>query len=115
VHGSWRQRYSVAGDNHALRPKRIGLACQQLRADAALLIEWLRILVREGWLGSARRNRQEEFTRHADEALRGFLRFRANQGLDRPYGAAADALRQRGLLPPEDFGPAPPDPDDRPF
>jgi len=51
VHLHWRQRYRVASDDHNLRPKRKGLACQQLRANAALLLEWLQICWREGAQG----------------------------------------------------------------
>lgn len=64
VHALWRTRYRVGGDNHTARPKRIGRACQQLRANAALVVEWLRILSREGWLGSARRNPAGPRTHH---------------------------------------------------
>lgn len=115
VHALWRSRYRVGGDNHTSRPKRIGIACQQLRANAALLIEWLRILDREGWLGSARRNREEEFDRRSRGALQRFLRHRVEKGLHLPYGPAADTLRAQELLPTEEFGPSPPGDDDRPF
>lgn len=56
VHLHWRNRYRVAPDTLAFRPKRRGIKWQELRANAALVVEWLRILSREGWLGSARRN-----------------------------------------------------------
>lgn len=36
----WRSRYTVAGKNVDTRPKRPGLAWQELRASAALLLEW---------------------------------------------------------------------------
>jgi hypothetical protein len=45
----------VAPDCLALRPKRPGRACQQLRASAALLIEWLRVTLRAGLLGGPTR------------------------------------------------------------
>ena len=51
----WRDRYGVAGKNADTRLKRPGLPFQQLRASAALVIEWFRICKRYGWLGSARR------------------------------------------------------------
>lgn len=69
VHNHWRARYRVAPDTLAFRPKRKGIKCQQLRASAALAVEWLRILAREGWLGSARRNGHDQGRngeRHAD-------------------------------------------------
>jgi hypothetical protein len=48
-HRDLRIQYLVAPDCLALRPKRPGMAWQQLRASAALLIEWLRVLQRAGW------------------------------------------------------------------
>lgn len=54
----WRDRYrDAAKGNPQSTPKRLGRAWQQLRANAALLVEWIRIAFRKGWLGSARRNR----------------------------------------------------------
>lgn len=43
VHHHWRVRWRSGADDHSLRPKRRGRDCQQLRASAALLIEWLMI------------------------------------------------------------------------
>lgn len=61
AHHRWRERYAVGGDTKADRPKRRGLGVQQLRASAALVIEWLTICHREGWLpGSQRINTHEE-------------------------------------------------------
>ena len=54
--GNWRDRYRVGADHHALRPKRRGLEWQRLRAKAALLIEWLFICSREGWLAAPDRH-----------------------------------------------------------
>jgi hypothetical protein len=88
VHIHWRQRYTVAGDNFSNRPKRRGRACQQLRANAALIIEWLRILWREGWLGSARRTSGAEVVRTAVTQLGKRLQRRMDRGLHMPYGAA---------------------------
>ncbi|MGH7609164.1 MAG: hypothetical protein ACREOD_04370 [Candidatus Dormibacteria bacterium] len=48
-HRDLRIQYLVAPDCLALRPKRPGMAWQQLRASAALFIEWLRVLQRAGW------------------------------------------------------------------
>lgn len=47
-HRSLRIQYLVAPDCLALRRKRPGMAWQQLRANAALLIDWLRVLQRAG-------------------------------------------------------------------
>lgn len=116
AHILWRTNYAVGADNISSRPKRIGIMCQQLRANAALVIEWLRILDREGWLGSARRNKGTEFTQKPKGARR-FRLYRSKIGLNRPYGKAADALRAASKLPtgPE-FDPDPPgDADPAPF
>jgi len=48
-HRDLRIQYLVAPDCPALRPKRPGLAWQQLRSSAAVFIEWLRVLQRPGW------------------------------------------------------------------
>ncbi len=45
-HRDMRIQYGVAPDSLAIRPKRIGIAWQQLRASAAVLIEWLRVYQR---------------------------------------------------------------------
>lgn len=116
VHVHWRQRYKVAGDDFGSRPKRRGRACQQLRADAALCIEWLRILHREGWLGSARRNTE---TATADDGTNGLGKRPARrlaEGLDRPYSrelliklgwkAPLDGAGPPGPEPPPDPAPA---------
>lgn len=50
-HRDLRIQYLVAPDCLANRPKRPGRACQQLRAYAAMLIEWLRVTMRAGLLG----------------------------------------------------------------
>ena len=127
VHQLWRSRYRVGAEDHSLRPKRHGVACQQLRANAALLIEWLRILWREGWLGSARRNPKRPFT-NEPRALSRLLDFRRRTGLTGYYGSAAEELGLgvvAGPAPPEEIpGLGPPDeaamidagtPDARPF
>jgi hypothetical protein len=44
-----RIQYGVAPDSLAIRPKRIGIAWQQLRASAAVLIEWLPVYQRAGF------------------------------------------------------------------
>jgi hypothetical protein len=98
VHHHWRQRYRVASDDHMLRPKRRGIACQQLRANAALVIEWMLICNREGWLASARCKIRGDAARNgrhvvaeADEAVTNLLKHRRRAGLDLPYGPAAIA------------------------
>ena len=59
VHDYWRDRYKVAADNLANRPKVRSIGWHRLRANVAALVDWLRICSRQGWLGSARRNHAE--------------------------------------------------------
>jgi hypothetical protein len=47
-HQALRSNYLIAPNSYAIRPKRIGIAWQQLRANAALLIEWLRFGIQGG-------------------------------------------------------------------
>jgi hypothetical protein len=104
VHHHWRVRWRSGADDHSLRPKRRGVDCQQLRANAALLIEWLMICWgREGWMPDNRRPRRpsptriviDDGTRHV-ESLNDL---RSDLGLDRPYGAKAVALKIGGPTP----------------
>ena len=50
-HRDLRIQYLLAPDCLAPRPKRPGIEWQQLRACAAVLIEWLRVFQRGGWGG----------------------------------------------------------------
>ena len=52
VHEAWRVNYMVGGKTLRDRPRRIGIPCQQLRANAALIVEWLWTSMRQGWIGS---------------------------------------------------------------
>ena len=54
VHDYWRDRYKVASDTLANRPKAIGLDWHRLRASVACFVDWLRIAAKVGWLGSTR-------------------------------------------------------------
>ncbi|MGH2714194.1 MAG: hypothetical protein ACRDM7_09990 [Thermoleophilaceae bacterium] len=52
IFDSWRDRYAVSGTHHAKRSKRRdSIAAQRLRAASALLAEWFRICMRQGYLG----------------------------------------------------------------
>jgi Transposase DDE domain len=118
VHHHLRDRWLVGGDTLANRPRRIGRDWQELRAQAALVAEWLVIAWREGWLDSARRNRKTATNRAARgrDAAESLIRYRAGKGLGLPYGPRAfllgiglpDPPSKRAKAPP---GPAPP-PDD---
>lgn len=94
VHQLWRGRYRVGSDDHALRPKRKGRECQQLRANAALVVEWLIILWREGWMPRERpRDIHPErlVVDNPEKQLKSLLTRRENLQLDMPYGEVAVA------------------------
>lgn len=115
VQAHYRNRYKVAADSHHIRPRRIGMAWQQLRASAAVMVEWLKICIREGWLASARPFKRSPGKpkrvklakdKHADK-----LKERRDAGLDFPYGQAAVRLGIGELKPTRGSrGPAPPGP-----
>jgi hypothetical protein len=89
----WRDRYGVAGKSADTRLKRPGVPFQQLRASAALAIEWFRICLRYGWLGSARRRDYGELrTTTSPRGVRAILNLRKKLGLGLPYGPAAVKL-----------------------
>jgi hypothetical protein len=103
VHDWWRDRYKVAADTLACRPKIRSMRWHQLRAHVACLIEWTLICWREGWLGSPRRNQGEATRSYQDRARRiaGRLAgFRARVNLLAPYGERADALDLGERTPP---------------
>ncbi len=55
----WRTRYRSGGKTLRDRQRRTGLACQQLRASAAMLVEWCWVMMRQGWLGTRRTERAQ--------------------------------------------------------
>ena len=93
VHDYWRDRYKVASDTLANRPKAVGLDWHRLRANVACLIDWLRIAAKNGWLGSARSAVRHQGTRTRKDAGRkaamSVAKTRARLGLYKPYGPAA--------------------------
>ena len=108
----WRARYTVAGTDVDTRPKRPGLAWQNLRASAALLVEWFRLCLRHGWLGShRRRNDAEPRFLNAGERLARMNTSREISGLNLPYGPAA----RRARLAASATGPPGPREDELPF
>lgn len=111
IFDSWRDRYAVAGTSQATRSKRRGsIAAQKLRAAAALLAEWFRICLRQGYTGNLpQRNTSQPVLRAAGAKRLIKLRaYRQTEGLDLPYGAAATALGMPPLAP--TVPPAPPPP-----
>lgn len=99
----WRSRYKVAGANVDTRPKRPGLDTQRLRAACALMVEWFRICLRHGWLGSHRRQNTSlpKPLERNEKALAGMLKSRERLGIDLPYGAAAVRCGLGGADPPK--------------
>lgn len=59
VHQHWRIHYGSGGKSLAERLRRPGIAWQQLRASAGLVVEWVWVLSRQGWIGRKRTERQQ--------------------------------------------------------
>jgi hypothetical protein len=110
AHRHWRERYCVAGDTLSTRPKRRGLAVQRLRSAAAMLIEWLRICDRHGWLpGSTRRvfDALKRVTKGVTRRIEELRAERRSAKLHLPYGAAATAVGIPDVgIPPSERRPA---------
>lgn len=82
AHWRWRDQWLVAPDSPTGRIKRRGRACHNLRAQAAMLIEWLLVCYQEGWLGSGgRQNPNRPYRNKAQKELRAFIRSRVRRGL----------------------------------
>lgn len=109
VWNHWRQRYRVAGKAPDTRTRRrLSIGCQETRSQAARFIDWFRILLRNGWLGSHRLlNDGEEATISGTRRLQNILRSRTRHGLSFPYGQAAFAA---GFALDPDPPPEPPGP-----
>jgi hypothetical protein len=122
VHHHWRTRWLSGADDDATRPKRRGLPNQQLRANAALLLEWLMICERERWLPGQRPRGKphperiivDDGSRHVEE----LSELRKDLGLDRLYGAKAVELGLGGpkpkSLPPSILPEDPTEPEEAP-
>lgn len=104
VHDYWRDRYRVASDTLANRPKAVGLGWHRLRANIACLVDWLRIAAKNGWLGSTRSAQRHKGTRTKQKAGRkasmSVAKTRARQGLYSPYGPGAKKLGSGEETPP---------------
>lgn len=102
VHHHWRVRWRSGADEHALRPKRRGIHNQQLRANAALLIEWLMICWREGWLPGQPilpLDPERVIEEDGSDYAKGLAQRRAELGLDKPYGPKAQTMKIGTLTP----------------
>ena len=115
-HDLRRDRFRVGGDNRDIRPQRMGIEWQRLRAQAARFLEWLAICDWNGWFGSGRdaeRGHLVDSGRSGNHAHAGLMRHRAISGLSNPYGERAAVVyrKTRWLTLPSERGrngPAPP-------
>jgi len=90
-------------DHLGLRPKVRDIKFHRLRANAAALVEWLRICFRQGWLGSPRRNHRQAERGFRDRAQRIQTRLadmRVRMGIAAPYGIKAEQLQLGQRTPP---------------
>jgi hypothetical protein len=102
AHDVWRDRYRVAADTLANRPKVVGLDWHRLRANVACLIDWLRIAAKNDWLGTKPGGKslvaKRKFRPRGEKAANELEDIRARIRLATAYGAAAATL---GLGPKE--------------
>lgn len=105
----WRKRYGVYGKNPSSCLRRKGVPAQRLRAEAALFLDWFRISLRHGFLGSWRTINDNEPTNlmaQGAKRLANVLAARRRRMLDLPYGAAAEKLKlwrdRHPVKPPDD-------------
>jgi hypothetical protein len=95
VFDAWRDRYAVSGASQATRSKRrLSIRAQKLRGAAALLAEWFRICLRQGYIGDhPTRNTNKPLQREG--GAKGLIKvreYRSRHLLDVPYGPKAIAL-----------------------
>jgi hypothetical protein len=103
AHDWWRDRYKVAADDLGLRPKVRSIGFHRLRANAASLVEWLRICYLQGWLGSPKRNHREAkrgFQDRGELIQTKLANMRVRMGVAAPYGTKAEQLQLGQRTPP---------------
>lgn len=103
AHDWWRDRYKVAADDLGLRPKVRDIGFHRLRANAAALIEWLRICYVAGWLGNPDRRTREatrKFETRAERIAVRLAEMRYRMGVMGAYGEAAERLALGMRTPP---------------
>ena len=94
----YRARYAYAGKDATSRLKRLGGARpQQLRGEAALLIDWFRVMLRQGWLGSWKMQNPNtpQVVTAPLKKLQKIADVRRARGLDVPYGKRWERLKER--------------------
>lgn len=94
VHRAWRERYGVAGKTYDSIPMRVSPGVGELRSQFALLVEWVRISIRMGWMeSSATQTRYQDnpirWTGMLDAAMADMWIERADAGLEDSYGPLA--------------------------
>jgi hypothetical protein len=108
-----RRRYATAGKEGLGRLCRSGLEVHRLRCAAALLLNWFRFSLRQGWIDAVEldviRNSSEPVLSSelydsdtglilapgvGADRLNNLLHYRDENELDLPYGAAAKRLRR---------------------
>jgi hypothetical protein len=104
THDYWRDRYRVAADTLAIRPKVVSMDWHRLRANTACLIDWLRIAAKNGWLGTVRAKKRHqgtrEFKERGEKAATELGDQRVRLGLASAYGKVAKALGIGDATPP---------------
>ena len=95
--GHYRARYAYAGKDTTSRLKRLGVRPQQLRGEAALLIDWFRVMLRQGWLGSwkVQNPNTPQVVSAPLKKLQQLADIRRARGLDVPYGERWERLKER--------------------
>ncbi len=105
IHLHLRGRYREGGKETIVRFKRTGIGAVKLRAAAIVFLEWFRVLLRHGWLGSWRKINRRPVIRPGGGRLARVLMSRKKCGVDLPYGPAGERFAGEG-------GPSPPGDDD---
>jgi hypothetical protein len=91
-HRALRIQYLVAPDSLAIRPKRIGKAWQQVRASAAMVIDWLRIFQLSGWRNGTATVAVAPQSPKANQMVLNLATYRAAKQAAVAIGAALAAL-----------------------
>lgn len=94
-HRHARSRYTCAGMNYDTIPKRCGLATQRLRAAAGMVLDWFRLSLRMGWIGSHKSrglHRIQAVETDPSSKLAAVDTVTRREGLNLPRGKAAERL-----------------------
>lgn len=112
AHDYWRDRYRVAADELANRPKVVSLDWHRLKANVACLVDWLRIAANCGWLGTTRAKQRHpgdrKFKQDGIDAAKKLATTRRKAGLTGAYGPQAKTLGIGEAKPPSRRKPPPP-------